>query len=73
MKSLFEQIGTMLNFLTTVLNKFKEWLLSLQLSLRNANRLTQHIEELKKIISIHNIDVMLISKWRQLEITVTKT
>jgi hypothetical protein len=30
----------------------------LQLALWNANGLTQHIEELKTCISIHNIDVM---------------
>jgi exonuclease III len=36
----------------------------LQLTLWNANGLTQHIEELKTFISIHNIDVMLISETR---------
>jgi hypothetical protein len=35
---------------------------SLQLALWNANDLTQHTEELKTFISIHNIDVMLISE-----------
>jgi hypothetical protein len=44
----------------------------LQLALQNANSLTQHTEELKTFISIHNNDVMLISKWKQLGITVTK-
>jgi hypothetical protein len=34
----------------------------LQLALWNANGLTQHIEELKRFIYIHNIDVMLISE-----------
>jgi hypothetical protein len=34
----------------------------LQLALLNANDLTQHTEELKKFISIHNINVMLISE-----------
>jgi hypothetical protein len=34
----------------------------LQLALWNANGLTQHTEELKTFISIHNIDVMLISE-----------
>jgi hypothetical protein len=34
----------------------------LQLALWNANGLTQHTEELKAFISIHNIDVMLISE-----------
>jgi hypothetical protein len=34
----------------------------LQLSLWNANGLTQHTEELETFISIHNIDVMLISE-----------
>jgi hypothetical protein len=33
-----------------------------QLALWNANGLTQHTEELKTFISIHNIDVMLISE-----------
>jgi hypothetical protein len=33
----------------------------LQLALWNANGLTQHTEALKTFISIHNIDVMLIS------------
>jgi hypothetical protein len=31
---------------------------SLKLALRNANGLTQHTEELKTFISIHNTDVM---------------
>jgi exonuclease III len=35
---------------------------SLQLALRNVNGLTQHTEELKTFISIHNIDVTLISE-----------
>jgi exonuclease III len=34
----------------------------LQLALWNANGLTQHTEELETFISIHNIDVMLISE-----------
>jgi hypothetical protein len=34
----------------------------LQLALGNANGLTQHTEELKTFISIHNIDVLLISE-----------
>jgi hypothetical protein len=34
----------------------------LQLALWNASGLTQHTEELKTFISVHNIDVMLISK-----------
>jgi exonuclease III len=34
----------------------------LQLALWNANDLTQHTEELKTFISVHNIDVMLISE-----------
>jgi exonuclease III len=34
----------------------------LQLTLWNVNGLTQHIEQLKTFISIHNIDVMLISE-----------
>jgi exonuclease III len=34
----------------------------LQLALWNANGLKQHAEELKTFISIHNIDVMLISE-----------
>jgi hypothetical protein len=34
----------------------------LQLALWNANRLTQHTEELKTFTSIHDIDVMLISE-----------
>jgi hypothetical protein len=34
----------------------------LQLALWNANGLTQHIEERETFISIHNIDVMLITK-----------
>jgi hypothetical protein len=34
----------------------------LQLALRNANGLMQHTEELKTFISIHNIDIMLISE-----------
>jgi hypothetical protein len=33
----------------------------LQLTLWNANSLSQHTEELKTFISVHNIDVMLIS------------
>jgi exonuclease III len=33
-----------------------------QLALWNANGLTEHIEELKMFISLHNIDVMLISE-----------
>jgi hypothetical protein len=45
----------------------------LQLAIRNANGLTQHAEELKTFISIHNIDAMLISKQKQLAITVTKS
>jgi hypothetical protein len=45
---------------------------SLQLALRNANGLTQHTEELKTFISLHNVDAMLISKWKQLGITITK-
>jgi hypothetical protein len=32
----------------------------LRLALWNANGLTQHAEELKTFISLHNIDVMLI-------------
>jgi hypothetical protein len=35
---------------------------SLKLALRNVNGLTQHTEELKTFISIHNIAVMLISE-----------
>jgi hypothetical protein len=35
--------------------------LFLQLALWNANGLTQHTEELKTFISIHNIHVMIIS------------
>jgi hypothetical protein len=34
----------------------------LQLALRNANGLAKHTEELKTFISIHNIDIMLISE-----------
>jgi hypothetical protein len=34
----------------------------LKLVLWNANRLTQHVEELKTILSLHNIYVMLISE-----------
>jgi hypothetical protein len=34
----------------------------LQLALWNANSLTQYTEELETFISIHNIDVMLISE-----------
>jgi hypothetical protein len=34
----------------------------LQLALWNTNGLTQHTEELKTFISIHNIDFMLISE-----------
>jgi exonuclease III len=34
----------------------------IQLTLWNANGLTQHTEEMKTFISIHNIDVMLISE-----------
>jgi exonuclease III len=34
----------------------------LQLALWNANSMTQHTEELKTFISLHNIDVMLISE-----------
>jgi hypothetical protein len=34
----------------------------LQLALWNANGLTQHIEKLKTFISIHNIDIMLVSE-----------
>jgi hypothetical protein len=44
----------------------------LQLDLQNINGLTQHAEELKIFSSIHNLDVMLISKRKQLEITLTK-
>jgi hypothetical protein len=33
-----------------------------QLTLRNANSLAQHTEEMRTFISIHNIDVMLISE-----------
>jgi hypothetical protein len=44
----------------------------LQLALRNATDLTQHTEELKTFISIHSIDVMLISKHKQLGITIAK-
>jgi hypothetical protein len=40
--------------------------------LRNANGLTQQAKELKTFISIHNFDVMLISKRKQLGITLTK-
>jgi hypothetical protein len=39
----------------------------LQLALWNANGLTRHIEELKTFISIHNIDVMLISETHFIE------
>jgi hypothetical protein len=34
----------------------------LQLALRNTNGLSQHMEELKTFISIHSIDIMLISE-----------
>jgi hypothetical protein len=44
----------------------------LQLALRKAIGLTQYAEELKTFISIHNIDVMLILKQKQLRITITK-
>jgi hypothetical protein len=40
----------------------------LQLALRNANGKTRHTEELKIFFSIHNIDVMLIEKRKQLGI-----
>jgi hypothetical protein len=36
----------------------------LQFALRNVNGLTQHTKELKTFISVHNIDVMLISEMR---------
>jgi hypothetical protein len=39
----------------------------LQLALWNASGLTQHAEELKTFISIHNIDVMLISRRTSLQ------
>jgi hypothetical protein len=39
----------------------------LQLALWKANGLTQHIEELKTFIFIHNIDVMLILETRLTE------
>jgi hypothetical protein len=34
----------------------------LQLALCNANGLSQHMEQLKTFISLHNIDVMLLSE-----------
>jgi hypothetical protein len=44
----------------------------LQLAWQSANSLTQHTEELKTFIFIHNTDIMLISKWKQLGIITTK-
>jgi hypothetical protein len=62
MKSLFEQIGTMLNLLTTVANETQILAKFLQLTLWNANSMSQHTEGMKTFISIHNIDVTLISE-----------
>jgi hypothetical protein len=62
LKMPFEQMRTMLNLLTTVLTKLKKMAKFLQLALWNANGLAQHTEELKTFISIHNIDIMLISE-----------
>jgi hypothetical protein len=44
----------------------------LHLALQNASGLTQHTEELKTCISIHNIDAMLLEKRKQLGITVNQ-
>jgi hypothetical protein len=44
----------------------------LQLALRNSNSLREHTEEMKTFISIHKIDVMLISKPKRLGINLTK-
>jgi hypothetical protein len=44
----------------------------LQLALWNANGMTRHTEELKTLISIHDIDVMLISQTHFTEKTYLK-
>jgi hypothetical protein len=59
--SLFEEMGTMINLLTTVLTKLIMTTF-LQLALWNTNGLHQHAEELKTFLSVRNIDIMLISK-----------
>jgi hypothetical protein len=61
LKQLFQQMSTMINLLTTVITKLK-MANFLRLALWNANGLIQHAEELKTFISLHNIDVMLISE-----------
>jgi hypothetical protein len=48
-KSLFEQMGTMLNLLTAVLTELN-------------SPCGMPVPELKTVISVHNIDVMLISE-----------
>jgi hypothetical protein len=45
-----------------VLSKIYDSVQFLQLALWNANSLTQHAEEIKIFISIHNTDDMLISE-----------
>jgi hypothetical protein len=60
MKSLFEQMETMLNLLIAVLMKLCRKFL--QLASWNTTGLSQHMEELKTFISIHVIDIMLITE-----------
>jgi hypothetical protein len=64
MKRLFEQMGTRLNLLTTVLKSYN--------SPCGTPTAWQHTEEPKIFISIHNTDIMIISIRKELGITVTK-
>jgi hypothetical protein len=56
-------MGTMINLLTTVLNSYKAQIMAtfLQLAFWNTNGLHHHAE-LKTFLSLHNIDIMLISE-----------
>jgi hypothetical protein len=59
LKSLFEQLETMLNLLTTVLTRFKQWLNSYLLEHQRPNT---RYRRTGKFTSIHDIYIMLISE-----------
>jgi hypothetical protein len=61
MKSLSEQMGTVINLLTTVLPSSNNGYIPSACALERQG-LHQHAEELKTFLSLRNIDIMLISE-----------
>jgi hypothetical protein len=62
MEGFMEQMGTMLNLLTTLVSKLGYMIIQLHITLWNANGLARHTDEIKTYLHLQNVDIMLISK-----------